>query len=267
MNVLGTDVRAGEAAARAVLISDLHVGAGDEEVLSNLAAAVAHARAHADALFVLGDLFDSYVSRAQVRVGVWREVADSFAAAADCGLRVVLLVGNRDFLLGREFARKSRVELVHGGYRAALGGVDTLLLHGDELCQNDLPYQRAKPWLRHPITRGVARSLPLALARRAADRARAKSRQVIGSGDQGRFLPSRRAVEAALAGGVERLVFGHIHRLAAGKYGEAEYRVLPAFDEAGVGLLIEPRVCSAARFCRGRAPEPVVVDAACPWSA
>lgn len=267
MNVLGTDVRAGAPAERAVLISDLHVGPGDEAVLEGLDAAVRYAQGHADALIVLGDLFDSYVSRAQVRVGVWRDVAARFRAAAQAGLRVVLMVGNRDFLLGREFEQQSAVELVHGGYRARLGGADTLLLHGDELCQNDVPYQRAKRWLRHPVTRSLARRLPLALAQRAAARARARSRAVVQRGDPARFLPSARAVGAAVAGGVERLVFGHIHRRSSGCYGEAEYHVLPAFDEGSVGLLVCPGRCESVRFAAGGAAEPVPVAAACPWSA
>ena len=266
MNVLGTRVRRGAAAERAVLISDLHLGATADAAIASFDAAVSHARERADALLILGDLFDSYVSRAQVQVGVWRDVADRLAAAAGAGLRVVLLVGNRDFLMGREFERRSGAELVPGGYRLHLGGVDTLLLHGDELCQNDVPYQRAKRWLRHPLTRAVARSLPVSLAVRAADRARAKSRDVIQSGDQGRFLPSARAVEAAVAGGVERLVFGHIHRQSAGSYGATEYRVLPAFDQQGVGLLVEPGRCGAVRFGPGAAPEAVSDGSPCPWS-
>lgn len=266
MNVLGTPIVAGAAAERAVLISDLHVGADGGAVVGALDAAIAHARQHADALFVLGDLYDSYVSRAQIRVGIWRDVARRFAAAAEHGLRVVVLVGNRDFLLGDEFARAASVELVHGGYRAQLGGVDTLLVHGDELCQNDLPYQRAKRWLRHPLTRGLARRLPLALARRAAERARSKSREVIRSGDQTRFLPSHRAVAAAVADGVERLVFGHIHRHAAGREGAAEYRVLPAFDERAVGLVVGPGRCQSVRFEGAGEPAPVPPPEACPWS-
>lgn len=266
MNVLGTAIRSGADATRAVMISDLHVGDDGGAVLGALEAAVDHALARADALFVLGDLFDSYVSRAQVRVGVWRDVAARFAAAASAGLRVVVLVGNRDFLLGPEFARASGAELVHGGYRATIGGVDTLLLHGDELCQNDLPYQRAKRWLRHPVTRALARSLPLSLAERAAARARAKSQRVIQAGDQTRFLPSERAVAGAVADGVGRLVFGHIHRRSAGNYGETEYLVLPAFDEHGGGLLVEPGRCAPVRFAGGGAPSPEAAAGPCPWS-
>lgn len=266
MNVLGTVIRGGAAADRAVLISDLHVGSDGGAVVEALDAAIRHARDHADALFVLGDLYDSYVSRAQIRVGVWRDVAARFAAAAEAGLRIVVLVGNRDFLLGDEFALASRAELVHGGYRATLGGVDTLMMHGDELCQNDLPYQRAKRWLRHPLTRGLARRLPLSWAERAAERARQKSKNVIQSGDQTRFLPSERAVAAAVAAGVSRLVFGHIHRHSAGRFGEAEYRVLPAFDERGVGLVVGPGRCDPVQFARDREPAPVEGAEACPWS-
>ena len=65
-------------------------------------------------------------------------------------------------------AGASGAELVAGRYRCERGGADTLLVHGDELCQNDLPYQRAKRWLRHPLTRWVARRLPVALAAASA---------------------------------------------------------------------------------------------------
>ena len=266
MNVLGTSVRAGAPAARAVLVSDLHVGDVGDDVFTSLASAVDRAAACADALFVLGDLFDSYVSRAQVKVGVWREVAARLAVATEGGLRVVVMVGNRDFLLGSEFEAASGAELVPGGYRASIGGVDTLLLHGDELCQNDLPYQRAKRWLRHPITRGIARRLPLGLARRAAERARQKSQRVVTRGDQDRFLPSERAVGSALACGAKRLVFGHIHRYAVGRYGGTEYHVLPAFDDAPIGLEIGPGRCAPVWFGDGPSKVPAGAPDPCPWS-
>lgn len=270
-SVLGTDIRAGAPSERAVLISDLHVGTDGGQVLRSLDAAVAVARQSADALFVLGDLFDSYVCRGQIRVGIWRDVAARFAAATQAGLRIVLLVGNRDFLLGPEFVAASGVELVTGGYRVELGGVDTLLVHGDELCQNDVPYQKAKRWLRHPFTRLIARSMPVALAKRAAEKARKKSQNVIQSGDQTRFLPSERAVATAFAVGVERLIFGHIHRHARGSFAAGFYHVLPAFDQDGVGLLVTPGAWRPVRFHGGGADAPVADEVAlpdaCSWSA
>ncbi len=268
--VLGTKVVTGAPAERAVLISDLHVGTDGDRVLGALDAAIAVAHEQADALLVLGDLFDSYVCRGQIHVGVWRDVAARFRAAATAGLRVVVLVGNRDFLLGEEFVRASGAELVTGGYRLLLGGVDTLLVHGDELCQNDLPYQRAKRWLRHPITRWIARRLPVSWARRAAEKARRKSQAVIHSGDQTRFLPSARAMAAVFGVGMQRLIFGHIHRHARGPFQAGVYHVLPAFDAEGVGLVVNGHDWRPVSFRSG--PDQAVADAVdmppeCDWSA
>jgi UDP-2,3-diacylglucosamine hydrolase len=263
--VLGTDIHVlATPCERALLVSDLHIPADGGAVLAALGDAVAAARAARAPLFLLGDVFDTYVARGQVRVGVWREVAALLAGLAADGLPVHVLHGNRDFLLGAEFAAASRAVVVAGGLRARLGGVDTLLLHGDELCQNDLPYQRAKRWLRHPLTRAVARSLPVWLAVRIAARARRRSAMVIAAGDQRRFLPTAAAVDAAFATGVDRLVFGHIHRFSCGQRGRGGYRVLPAFDVDAVGVAIDAAGWRAVRFRPGGQTEPVADPGPCP---
>ena len=192
-------------------------------------------------------------------------MAERFSRAVAAGVEVTLLHGNRDFLLGPEFAAASGARVVAGGLRVDLGGVDTVLLHGDELCQNDLPYQRAKRWLRHPWTRAVARRLPLRLALAAAAPAPAPSRKVVGSGDPTRFLPTAAAVEAAFATGARQLVFGHIHRFAHGRHGGGVYWVLPAFDATATGLFVNEAGLSPVRFLTGGAMTPVEAPAACPF--
>ncbi|MCU0863197.1 MAG: UDP-2,3-diacylglucosamine diphosphatase [Planctomycetes bacterium] len=262
--VLGTPVLPTAAApARALLLSDLHVPSDGGAVVAMLDAALTAAAQRQASVFVLGDLFDSYVSRWQVRHGIWRDTAARFRRAVEAGVPIALLHGNRDFLLGAEFERDAGVQLVAGGLRGVLGGVDTLLLHGDELCQNDLPYQRAKRWLRRPSVRLLARSLPVWLATRVAERARQKSRTVIASGDQTRFLPTRAAVGEALAIGVQRLVFGHIHRHAHDRIGAQGYWVLPAFDATGVGLWLEGGAAVPVRCDAGGLVE-VPVPGPCP---
>jgi UDP-2,3-diacylglucosamine hydrolase len=154
---------------------------------------------------------------------------------------VTVLHGNRDFLLGSEFERATGARVVAGGLRCTLAGRPALLLHGDELCTNDLPYQRAKRWLRHPLTRALARALPLPVALRVAARARARSQRVISRGDQDRFDPTETAVAAALvAAGGGLLVFGHIHRPSRGQRPDGQYCVLPAFDREFVLLAADP---------------------------
>lgn len=267
--VLGTAVRpAPNDAPVALLVSDLHLPADGGPTVAALHGALAAARRLGAALFVLGDLFDSYVCRAQVRHGVWRDVAGAFAAATAAGVPIVVLHGNRDFMLGSEFAAASRATVVAGGLRGRLGGVDTLLLHGDELCQHDLPYQRAKRWLRHPATRWLLARLPLGLALRTAARARARSAAVVRQGDQSRFLPTAAAVGAAFATGVSRLVFGHIHRHSHGRHGGGEYWVLPAFDASATGLLLRDGAAAPVRFHgTDGEPEPVPLPSPCPFRA
>ncbi|MBM4060427.1 MAG: UDP-2,3-diacylglucosamine diphosphatase [Planctomycetes bacterium] len=247
--ILGTTIEAVPDDDRpALLVSDLHVPGDGGPALAALDLALCAAQARAGRLFVLGDLFDCYVSAAQVRRGVFRDVAARFAAAAARGVAVHLLRGNRDFLLGDEFAAASRARLARGGLRLRLGGRETVLLHGDELCRNDLPYQRAKRWLRHPCTRWLLRRLPAGLALRLGERARARSRKVVMSGDQQRFLPTRSALGEVFAAGAELVVFGHIHRHAAGSAAGGCYRVLPAFDADRVGLLADAGGLRPVRF-------------------
>lgn len=245
----------------ALLLSDLHVPSDGGPVVDLLQRALDVATERRCHLFLLGDLFDSYVCRAQAKTGVWRDVATRLRAVADAGVPIELLHGNRDFLLGDEFAEPSGATIHRGGLRGRLGGVDTLLLHGDELCWNDLPYQRAKRWLRRPFVRGLARALPLRLGLWVAERARQKSRRVTGSGDPARFAPTVGALAAAMATGAERLVFGHIHRHAHGPCAGGHYWILPAFDATGIGLWLQDGQVQSLQFGDDGGARPVPAPA------
>ena len=230
----------GEDDRPALLCSDLHVPIDGGQVYDLLVSITAAAVAEKARLFLLGDLFDSYVSPAQLRVGVYRQVAEALRSATDAGVDLWILHGNRDFLIGSEFGKATGGHVVAGGIRCRLASRSTLLLHGDELCQRDVPYQRAKRWLRWGPTRWLARRLPLSLAMWVAERARRRSQRVTQQGDPARFAPTLGAVDNAFATGCEQLVFGHIHcagrgRFVAGQH-PGDYLVLPAFDQGGVGL-------------------------------
>ncbi|MCB9868691.1 MAG: UDP-2,3-diacylglucosamine diphosphatase [Planctomycetes bacterium] len=243
MSVLGTRIERAvdDDRARTVLVSDLHIpdyGGDAAECFFRLIARATAAQS--TRVVVLGDLFDAYVGPKMLRVGIWRETAMVLADAASRGLSVTVLHGNRDFMFDAEFAAAASCRVVAGGLDATLGDRRAVLLHGDELCQNDLPYQRAKRWLRHPWTCAFLRRLPLRTGLRMAARARARSRQVIGRGDPTRFDPTAAALREVFAAGFALLVFGHIHRAARGAFpGGGEYAILPAFDDDGVHLIHE----------------------------
>jgi UDP-2,3-diacylglucosamine hydrolase len=216
-------------------------------VLSDAARAATHTR-----VFILGDLFDVWVNSGQMRVSPWDRVVDALRGIVDQGVSCTVLHGNRDFMLDARFAARTGCRVAPGGIAFRLADRPALALHGDELCQRDVDYQRAKRYLRHPLTRGLLRCLPTRVALSLGDRARRRSRAVIArQPDQSRFEPTRGAVEAAFATGASLLVFGHIHRWARGSFvaadgRECEYCVLPAFDESGVHLRHEH---GSLRFC------------------
>ena len=226
------------------IVSDLHIPASGGPVLDRflgLVASVARRGAKCR-LLILGDLFDSWVGSKQLVQPVAGCVVSALLAARDAGVSTTVLHGNRDFLLDASFAAASGARVVAGGLQVTLGRRKTLLLHGDELCQRDLPYQRAKRILRHPWTKALVRALPLHCAARLSGAARKRSGMVMHSGDQTRFDPTAAALQEAFSSGVELLIFGHIHRPARGSFApDREYCILPAFDQDGVFLRHEAR--------------------------
>jgi UDP-2,3-diacylglucosamine hydrolase len=242
--VCGTRIEAAadDARARTLLLSDLHVTAPGDAPACDLERVLADAERQAAAtrVLILGDLFDAFVTPRQLRVGIWAQVAARLARATAAGVSVTVLHGNRDFMLGPEFAAHSGARVVAGGLRCRLAGRPALLLHGDELLWNDRPYQRAKRWLRHRATRALLGRLPLWLALHLAGRARRASEYSTAGAEPERFAPVGAAVDEAFATGAELLVFGHIHRPARGRRGAGEYCILPAFDAGGVLLEAGP---------------------------
>ncbi len=246
MNVLGTEIEVAtdDDRDRTILVSDLHLGPGRPEVTARFEQVMKAAaeRPAATRVLILGDLFDVWVNSGQMRVPPWRRMVDVLRDTAAAGVSATLLHGNRDFMLGRQFAARTGCRVVSGGLAFRLGERRALALHGDELCQRDVDYQRAKRRLRSPLTRAVLGVLPTRVALGLGARAREKSAAVIaGQPDPSRFEPTHDAVLAAFATGAELLVFGHIHRTARGRFSagdgrEPEYCVLPAFDESGIHL-------------------------------
>ena len=239
-DVLGTpvEVAADDDRARTLLVSDLHVPMQGGRVLEDLRRLLAEARREAGAtrLLVLGDLLEYLVGPRQLAVGAYRDVVAALRAAAEAGVSITVLRGNRDFMMDGEFARAAGVRLARGGVLLELGGRRCVAVHGDELCVRDLPYQRSKRILRSRVVRGLLRHVPLSVALWLARRVRRASERSVRRGDPSRFLPPETAVREALAA-ADLVVFGHIHRPGRGLIpGAGEYCVLPAFDETGVFL-------------------------------
>jgi len=187
------------------------------------------------ALFVLGDLFEFWIGRGQVRDPAYAPVLDALRACAQSGTALHFLHGNRDFLLSADFAQ--RVEgSVHPKGVVALraNGSRVLFLHGDELATRDRSYQRLRRVLRAPLVAATARRLPHGVAAALARGLRRRSRAAVARKTEAYVeLQSAAAQRALEAAGAQELVCGHAHRYRRESLpGGRSWTVLDAFGGA-----------------------------------
>ena len=198
-----------------LFISDLHLSAARPELVAAFHAFCAGPARHAAAVYVLGDLFDSWLGDEQLRDPVANGVARSLRGLHDAGVPVHVMHGNRDFLLGRRFAEATGARLLPEQIVVDVGGVPTLLLHGDELCTADVNYQRFRARVRDPGLQRVALATPWFVRSAIARLLRRTSKRASMTKPEAIMDVTPDAVaDAFRAHGVRRMIHGHTHRPA-----------------------------------------------------
>lgn len=194
---------------RALFISDLHLSEDRPQANEQFFRFLEEDAAGADALHVLGDLFEYWIGDEDLETPFNAIVAGALRRLSDAGTQVRLMHGNRDFLLGEAFCRASGAQLL-----ADPTVIDSMLLmHGDTLCTDDHDYQawrrtaRSARWQREFLAK------PLAERRATVRGLRDKSKQVIQAKPADIMDVNDDAVREALRRhGVARLIHGHTHR-------------------------------------------------------
>ena len=169
----------------------------------------------AEALYVLGDLFEYWAGDDDLEDPLNASVAEAFSRLRSAGTQIYFMHGNRDLLVGREFAQRAGAMLLEDPALVELYGTATLLMHGDTLCTDDVEYQKFRAYARDPQYQMRFLGLPLAARRAELESLRARSE----SAKQGKTAEimdvNEGAVEQALRkAGYPRLIHGHTHRPA-----------------------------------------------------
>ena len=227
-----------------LFISDLHLDA-DRPGVSALFGAFLDGQARgADALYILGDLFEAWVGDDDPsHAGAF--VAGKLRALSASGVPVYFIRGNRDFLLGEAYARRAGMRILPDPAVVVLHGEPTLILHGDLLCTDDTAYQQFRAQTRDPRWQAqfLAQPLQARLAFAAQARAASQARhgelvaqgmaETIGdvAGDTVRAWFARH--------GLRRMIHGHTHRPAIHVAGDATRIVLGDWYEQGSVLRVD----------------------------
>ena len=140
-------------------------------------------------------------------------VAAALAELSGSGVPVRFLVGNRDFLLGEDYARRAGMELLVEPVLLDLHGTPTVLLHGDVLCTDDAEYQAFRVMVRDADWQKNFLSRPLDERRMMAAQARERSRSRGLTLDEDIMDVNADAVAQAFrTHAVPRMIHGHTHR-------------------------------------------------------
>jgi UDP-2,3-diacylglucosamine hydrolase len=130
-------------------ISDLHLDDRRPETTALLKVFLQEKATTADALYILGDLFEFWLGD-DVPSKCSIDVAEALSNLANKGVPCYFMHGNRDFLVQDGYAKLAGVELLPEEHVVDLYGERVLLMHGDSLCTDDVPYQQFRTVVRNP---------------------------------------------------------------------------------------------------------------------
>jgi UDP-2,3-diacylglucosamine hydrolase len=192
-----------------LFISDLRPEIG-EQFLAFLAGPARDA----DALYILGDLFEAWLGDDDPNP-YYAQMKSAIRELADSRVPVFFMHGNRDFMIGDAFAAEAGVTLLSDPHPLKLHGKKILLSHGDILCTDDVEYQQVRAMTRNPEWQAMmmAKSIEerIAFATQAREQSMARHEKI----DEEIADVSQGAVEQTIQEyKVDVLLHGHTHRPA-----------------------------------------------------
>jgi UDP-2,3-diacylglucosamine hydrolase len=218
-----------------LFISDLHLSEAQPRTLGRFERfATSEARSCAE-LLILGDLFEFWAGDDTTDDAVAGRVEAALADVSFAGVRVYVMHGNRDLLLGNDFARRCGATLLVDPTLAQMSGRQVMLAHGDVYCTRDVDYQRFRAQVRNPDFQRMFLAKSLAERRAFVGQARAASE----AGKQQKSMEimdvTPEAIDDAMRRtGVTAMIHGHTHRPATHRTRldgrDAERWVLPDWD-------------------------------------
>lgn len=202
-----------------LFISDLHLHESRPEISQLFYDFVVGPAQQAKRLTILGDLFEYWAGDEDIATELHTSVCSMLRALTRRGVAVRFLPGNRDFLIGAGFLDATGATLLPDMHIEAVGGIPTLLLHGDTLCTGDTRYLEYRRTVRDAAFIRNFLNLPLAERKLTIENMRQHSESEKSQKSMEIMDVADEAVrEAFRQAGVTRMIHGHTHRLAVHRY-------------------------------------------------
>ena len=235
-----------------IFVSDLHLCPSRPAINQTFFAFLRGPAAQAEALYILGDLFEYWAGDDDD--GAFNSsVLAALRAVADRGTALYLMHGNRDFLIGERFATACGAKLLPDPTLIDLYGTRTLLMHGDTLCTDDVGYQEFRAKVRAPAFQKQFLGQPLQKRKEIIAGLRAENAEEKEHKPAAIMDVTGATVEAALREhGYPRLIHGHTHRPALHEHvvngRHCERWVLADWYTSGSCLVCDATGCRVIRL-------------------
>jgi len=219
----------------ALFVSDLHLQASLPRTVQAFRVFLREYAVKARQLYLMGDLFEYWAGDDDIDAPCNREVVDALRQVSDAGTQVFWIAGNRDFLVGAQFAAAAGLALLPDPYVTDIAGVPLVLAHGDAQCTDDTAYMAFRKQVRDPRWQRDFLALPLAQRKQIIEGMRSESK----AASRAKSYDIMDVNEDAIAGlfdtsGVAIMIHGHTHRPAQHDYdsiaGPRVRHVLPDWD-------------------------------------
>jgi UDP-2,3-diacylglucosamine hydrolase len=215
----------------ALFISDLHLQASHPRTAEAFFRFLAERAAHAERLYLLGDIFEYWAGDDDLDDPFNAGVAAALRRVSDAGTAVYWLAGNRDFLVGAGFADAAGLTLLAEPHVATIAGRQVVLVHGDAQCTDDVKYMAFRTQVRDPAWQSQFLAMPLAQRKAIIAGLREGSRAAHGEKSYEIMDVTPAAVAALHADtATDVIIHGHTHRPALHEAGGMRRYVLPDWE-------------------------------------
>ncbi len=193
-------------------IADLHLAQNRPDITACFLSFLKNDAPKAQTLYILGDLFEYWIGDDDKNPFVV-EVASALNAVSLLGTKIYFIHGNRDFLLGRNYAKSCGMQLLPETDMIDLYGKPVLIMHGDTLCTRDIAYQAFRKKSRSWWWQAIVKNLPLFVRKKIAEDYRKKSASATALKSQEIMDVTETEVIAELElHKSQLLIHGHTHR-------------------------------------------------------
>ena len=197
-----------------LIISDLHLAPERPEIIRLFEKFVDDVAVHVDKLFILGDFLEYWIGDDDKAIGL-EPVFAALKRLHEAGTAIMLMHGNRDFLIGQKLARRFHFKIINDPYIETLNSRPVLLMHGDLLCTDDIAYQNYRRKARNKAVQRIFLVMPLAIRERIAQSLRSTSEKATSYKSEDIMDVNQNTVENTMReANVNILIHGHTHRPA-----------------------------------------------------